>query len=280
MVLQLDPLPNNYKQKQTAFRAYHQRNGYQGYHSPLIPVTEAKRAALRPGDLIINAVGLADVYKQPRILSELREGRIVKTVDFEKIRQPRFVWLDHEEESRRESFLADNPLREAYEYYSNAARQMQLNAQANGIEIVQKVNFPLFHETNYDGAMNLLDNGPDYWRIWSRWNKEGGYCFYVGLTKEQTLGKGMKNGALVQIESAPDRAAKWLRNMELYYLLTVDPLNLDQHRLLPTYAAEARRGPIYSISALCAEVGASAFHNDQIAFIFDSFEDYYPREIV
>lgn len=279
MALQLDPLPTSYKQKQEAFRAYHRQNGYRNYCSPLIPVPETKRGALRPGDLIINAVGLEDVYKQPRILRELREGRIVRTVDFEKIRQPRFVWLDYEDEGRREELLTDNPLKDVYEYYSSAVRQMYLSAQTGGIEIVQDVRFPLFHETDYDGATNILDNGPDYWRIWSRWNKEGGYCFYVGLTKEQTLGKGMKKGALLQIDGISNQT-KWLKNLDLYYLLTADPLNDDHRQLLPTYAAEARRGPIYSLSVLCAETGASAFHNDHIAFIFDNYEEYFPRRIV
>lgn len=280
MALQLDPLPSSYRQKQAAFRAYHRGNGYQEYRSPLIPVTEAKQAALRPGDLIINAVGLEDVYKQPRILRELHEGRIIKLVDFEKVRQPRFVWLDHTEESRRKALLEGSPLKTAYEYYSRAVRQMYLTATKKNVEVVQDISFPLFHETNYEGAMNILDNGIDYWRVWSRWNKEGGYCFYVGINKEQTLGKGMKKGVLVQFEGIAGSPSKWLRNNEMYYLLTSDPINYDHQALLPTYAAEARRGPIYSLSALCAEVGASAFHNEQIAFVFDAFEDYYPRKII
>lgn len=281
--LKLAPLPASKLGMKQAFLEQARTEKYRNYRSPWIPVTDANRARLQKGDLIINAAGLEDVHGEPRPLSLVENGETKRQIAHERLRQPRLVWVGSREEQG--SHLSNNPLRGVYENYSHeVAHVLRVSASLN-LELVRDVVFPVFHETSLKHARNLLKNGIDYAEVWGRWNQQG-YCFYAARDLKNTYGRGMQTEAIVEVSAVPGRRARWVDfsgaywATNIYNFIQADPANLDRDNILPMLSRGAGGATIYWLSSLCAELGASSLGDDRNVFIFDSFEAYKPTKII
>ncbi|MBN3033027.1 MAG: hypothetical protein JW873_02920 [Candidatus Saganbacteria bacterium] len=281
----LAPLPAGKQVMKQAFLERARAAQYKNYRSPWIPVTDANRARLQKGDLIINAAGLEDVHGEPRPLNLVENGEIKKQIisKDERRRLPRLVWVDSPAEQR--AHLEHNPFRRVHELYSREVAGLLKASASRGRNLVAEVAFPIFHETSLGNAGDLLKNGINYLDVWGRRSPLFGYCFYAGRERGTTSGRGMQQGAVVEILAAPDLPARtvdftsFLPAVDLCAFI-IYPGNYDRDNLLPMVSGKTGGANVYWLSSFCAELGASSLSDERSVYIFDSFEAYRPARII
>lgn len=265
------PLPVHYQKMKEQHLLSYGEKGFKGYRSPWIPVAENNLGLVKKGDLVISSHDMKErPFRVGRGLEEIGEGRTVGRKD--EIRAgspPIFVWADSRGQKAKK-LLDGNPFADNYAAYSEAMKAMLRTAHSLGIQIVEEVKFPIYHETNINYATNILVNGIDYSRVCGR-NISGssgsirGTVFCAGRSIQETLGKGNFHGAMVEFYASFASPPLWIdfNNKRIQHLAVYPFAFLSG---LPDESP-------YAWYVICAELSASALALGSIV-IFDHFEKY------
>lgn len=261
------PLPSYYKGMKAKYYEQGEKRGFKGYRSPWIPVTGNNCHLLREGDLVIDCDGLEAPYLIGRGAVRVDEGRVEFFLEV-GARNPAYislVWINPQSANDRAwEFLKDNPMKETYLRYSESVRAALSAFADRETPPVEDVTFPLFHETDYQNALNILENGLDYYRIARRASPDIGNGFFSTCQSiKEAKGSGNFHGAIVKFLLARGTKPQWLgRNYSLWGIHGIET------------------GGPYTWKTAVAELSASAFSSGKCVHIFDSFEKYKPVEII
>lgn len=267
------PLQQPYKAIKLEHLSHWQKKKFKGYRSPWVPVAESNAPLVKTGALVIDSSGLQFPHQVGRDVALVQNGREVESVDVDWVfKAPVLAWVDHRS-AGAEAFLRDNPLKEHYLEYSALMEEALRGAYSSGFRLVEDVSFPLFHNTDMEGAHNLLQNGICLQLALSREIDQFGKGFSAYTDQKRGTGLGNFSGARVAFRALEHQPARWLdRNRDKVTRLTEDLSKVLALRYFMT-------GGLYTWSVVCAELSASSFRSGKSVYIYDSFEEYVPDAV-
>ncbi len=134
---------------------------------------------------------------------------------------------------------------------------------------VEKVPFPLFHETSLEDAQNIMINGIDIIRVIHRDCREYGVAFCTCPDLQNTYRKGNFQGAIVEFGAWQGESPRCLTAL-------LPGLNL----FFSGGNFQFKKPPFYTFRTLCAELSATSILAGGIVFLYDSFEQYTPIKVI
>ena len=265
-------LPASYQRMKQEYYTDAQKKGFKGYRSPWVPVTVDNRDLIKTGDLIIDArYGVEGPYRIGRTIKRIDNGRLIGTKALDQF-EPWFVWVDLRNKEN-EKYLTDNFYRDTHKEYSAIVERALRHSHKAGLQLIQDVAFPIYHETDRVSASNILVNGLDYIAISGRTAIELGKGFFcAGQTVEEVKGKGNLKGAIVKFVAAEGARPQWVSpGMSIgaaYTILSVK-----------AYCSSSLND--YSMKIFASELAVYAYSSGPgFVAIFDSFDQYKPVEII
>lgn len=143
-------------------------------------------------------------------------------------------------------------------------------ALRSGQQLVEDVRFPLFHETDPASAQNIISNGIGIIEVDSRNCRKFGRAFCLGVTLEDTIGRGNQSGATVKFIPWKGTPPRWLN-------IDIADIRRDFFSLFHTYSSD---GNHYSLRVMATELSASSIRSGTTVYLGDYFEQYIPTEII
>lgn len=266
--LRITPLSPDLKRMKSEHFDYWQKRGFAGYKSPWIPVSKANHHLLQEGNLTIDVFGLETSHLSGRNLERVVEGKVKEVREYHT--QPEFVWVDSRV-TDPERFLWKNEYAELYRRYSEAVRLLLISAHLRKINIIEKVAFPLFHETNPDRAGKIMLNGIDMVAVSMRKSLSLGKGAFCACEKiKDAVGKGNFSGAVVKFDASISAHPQWV-NLEALHAQ-----GLELGRFWEIFLT---RNDLFSWKIFASEVLASSVKKGYVG-IFEDFQDYVPAEIL
>jgi len=264
--------------------AYWQRKEFDGYLSPWVPVSRGNIGKIEKGGLIIDETGFQKPHTVGRDFQHYVDGRLVETCSDRGLRHPVLAFVDTSNTKKLLSCLKGNPFSALYYSYSRKMEKALKTSFSIKIGLVADAQFPLFHETNLEGARNIKTNGVDFFTILSRPMREFGRALCT--VSDQAERHGTLKGKMLEFSALPHEptSPKWIdrrgsieifnATLDLSEFISRDPANLEAGNLMRTSWG------LYLWSTVCAELSASALKEGNCVFIFDDFERFRPAKII